>query len=172
MEGGAWRKLKFCQERRRELWMLARHLTKVSTINRFYYCFFLSLLFLSPVSASDCLLSQSLPSWQSWVWSYSAFSACAGLSLAPASSNERTTATYHFYFQLSFSSLKYCKPNTPGVQSYSEPAKGKEIDFKIPAVVSHNGDLCNWPDDTVDYVLKCLTFYTLGIYLGILAHPR
>lgn len=53
-----------------------------------------------------------------------AFSVSAGLSLVPASSNERSTKMYHFYFQLLFPSQKYLKPNTPGVQSYSKQAKG------------------------------------------------
>lgn len=49
-------------------------------------------------------------------------SQCVLGCLIPASSNERATEIYHFYFQLLFPSQKYFKPNTPGMQSYSEPA--------------------------------------------------
>ena len=51
-------------------------------------------------------------------------SQCVLGCLIPASSNERATEMYRFYFQLLFPSQKYFKPNTPGVQSYSEPANG------------------------------------------------
>lgn len=51
-------------------------------------------------------------------------SQCVLGCLIPASSNERATEMYHFYFQLLFPSQKYFKPNTPGAQSYSEPANG------------------------------------------------
>lgn len=44
----------------------------------------------------------------------------------------------------------------------------KEIDFKIPASVTHNSKLCNWADDSVAYVPKHLSFSTLGTCLGIL----
>ena len=76
---GVQRKLKFCWERRRDIWMLARHLTKIFTIHKFhYYCFYYS-FFKSSAFALDCLFSVSFLFWESWVWSYSAFSVCAGL---------------------------------------------------------------------------------------------
>ena len=76
---GVRRKLKFCWERRRDIWMLARHLTKISTIHNFHYYCFYYYFFKSSAFALDCLFSVSFLFWESWFWSYSAFSVCAGL---------------------------------------------------------------------------------------------
>lgn len=148
--------------------MLARHLTEISTINTvhcyfYYYCLshqFLLWIILASYPSLFCVLKVMTPILLSIVsvccakfWSLPLLMT-GQLKCSISASNFHSPAR-----NTSSQTLQVYRATT------NEP---KEIDFKIPASVTHNSKLCNWADDSVAYVPKHLSFSTLGTCLGIL----
>lgn len=97
------------EERRYECWLGIR----LQSLPSIKFTIIIFIITLSVISLCFGLLACPVLFlfWESWLQSYLAFSVCAGLSLVPASADERATKTYHFCFQLSFPSQKYLQPS-------------------------------------------------------------